>query len=192
MIAVLDYGAGNLFSVCQALERLGAAPVATADLEKVRQAEKVIFPGVGQAATAMAQMQASGLDRLLPTLEQPVVGICLGMQLMCRHSEEGDVEGLGIFPETVRAFPKQENVPHMGWNDLVEMKGGLFAGLEPRSDFYFVHSYYATLGPSSVGSCEYIFPFSAALQRDNFYGVQFHPEKSGAVGAQLLKNFLEL
>jgi glutamine amidotransferase len=192
MIAIIDYGAGNIRSVTNALHRLGADPVLTADPSVLEQADKVIFPGVGEAVNAMQAVRAAGLEAVIPGLRQPVLGVCLGLQLMCRHSEEGDTPGLGIFAAQVKRFPAKGKIPHMGWNSLQNLQGALFAGLREGSDVYFVHSYYAELSAETVATTDYLLPFSAALSRDNFYAVQFHPEKSGPVGAAILKNFLEL
>jgi glutamine amidotransferase len=193
MIAVVKYNAGNIRSVINALHRLGADATVTDDPTLLREAEKVIFPGVGEASSAMRYLRERGLDEVLKNLNQPFLGICLGLQLMCKHSEEGDTECLGIFSEKVKRFPSSnEKVPHMGWNNCNELKGPLFNGISSDDDFYFVHSYYAELGSQTTAQCDYILPFSAALQKDNFHAVQFHPEKSAEVGQQLIKNFLEL
>lgn len=201
MIALLDYGAGNIRSVQNALQRLGVSATLTHDPAVVRQADKVIFPGVGAAGPAMLQLRETGLDVLLPQLQQPVLGICLGMQLMCTHSEEGDVAGLGIFDAPVLRFPATGKVPHMGWNDCRDLRGPLFAGEAVVADveagetlgtYYFVHSYYVPVCADTSATCDYLLPFSAALQRDNFHAVQFHPEKSGPHGQALLHNFLSL
>ena len=234
MIAIVKYNAGNVQSVQFALRRLGVEAVWTDDPDTLRRADKVIFPGVGEAASAMQYLRAQGLDEVLRKLEQPVLGICLGMQLFCRHSEENDTDCLGIFDTTVRKFsyqlsvssyqstvssqqlselqtpnPEPPNlrtpnlqtpnpeprtptlkVPHMGWNALEGLHGPLFEGLDAQSFVYFVHSFYAELCPQTTAIAEYGLPFSAALQQDNFYGVQFHPEKSGATGSRILHNFL--
>ncbi len=192
MIAIVKYNAGNTLSVENAVKRLGYSCEVTDDPVKLNAADKVIFPGVGHAAPAMAYLKERGLDEVIKNLTQPVLGICLGMQLMCRFSEEGETEGLGIFDTDVLKFPPEDKVPHMGWNTVQHLDSTLFKGIVPDADFYFVHSYYAGLSDNSSGVCRYIQPFSAALQKDNYYAVQFHPEKSGPVGAQLLKNFLEL
>ena len=192
MIAVVKYNAGNTRSVLNALHRLGVEAVVTDDAEQLRQADKVIFPGVGEAATAMQHLREHGLDSVLRQLQQPFLGICLGLQLMCEHSEEGDVPCLGIFNHRVKRFPATGTVPHMGWNDLVSTDGPLFNGIAPSTDFYFVHSYYADIGLNSSAVCDYLLPFSAALQKDNFHAVQFHPEKSAESGQLLIKNFLDL
>lgn len=196
-IVIIKYNAGNIRSVDYALQRLGVNAVITADKEKIRAADKVIFPGVGEASTTMDYLQQNKLDMLIRELKQPVLGICLGMQLMCSHSEEGDVDCLGIFEEKVKLFkaePGFENitkVPHMGWNQLSCFKSVLFDGVEVGEYVYFVHSYYVAKGNDTAAVCDYIQPFSAALHKDNFYATQFHPEKSGTVGEKLLKNFIE-
>jgi len=192
MIAIVDYNAGNVRSVLNALHRMGAEAEVTADSAVLRKADRVIFPGVGNAKPAMQNLKEKGLDKVLLELTQPFLGICLGMQLMCSHSEEGDTACLDIFPERVKHFEADKRIPHMGWNELVEMKGQLFEGLDDRSNVYFVHSYFAEVGADTSAKSEYGIPFTAALQRDNYYGVQFHPEKSGEVGAQILSNFLKI
>ena len=192
MIAIIDYGAGNIRSVQNALSRLGKSSVLTSNPQEILAAEKVILPGVGEAKTAMNSLKDKGLVELIPQLTQPFLGICLGLQLMCRHSEEGQVDCLGIFDAKVVAFPKTKIVPHMGWNSFTEVKGELFNGLSAAEDQYFVHGYAATLCDSTTAICDYIFPFSAAMEKSNFYATQFHPEKSAEVGERLLKNFLEL
>lgn len=192
MIAMVDYGSGNVRSVENALERLGAEAHITADAEVIRAADKVIFPGVGAAGAAMEKLRSTGLDQVLPQLTQPFLGVCLGLQIMCTELEEDRTTGLGIFPEAVRRFPTDLKVPHMGWNSLQDLCSPIMAGLEPGSDVYFVHSYYAELSEATIARCRYGLDFSAAIERDNFYGVQFHPEKSAAVGAQVLANFLAM
>ncbi|MFT6997405.1 MAG: glutamine amidotransferase [Cryomorphaceae bacterium] len=192
MIAIVDYNAGNVRSVLNALHRLGAEAEVTSDPNLLKQADRVIFPGVGNAKPAMQKLREKGLDKILLELTQPFLGICLGMQLMCSHSEEGDTDCLGIFPEKVKRFEADKRVPHMGWNELTEMKASLFEGLPDRADVYFVHSYFVELGSDTSAKSEYGHPFTAALQRDNFYGVQFHPEKSGETGAKILSNFLKI
>lgn len=192
MIAIVDYNAGNVRSVLNALHRLGAEAEVSSDPELLKKADRVIFPGVGNAKPAMQNLRERGLDKILLELYQPFLGICLGMQLMCSHSEEGDTDCLGIFPERVRHFEADKLVPHMGWNELVGMRGPLFEGLPHRADVYFVHSYFVELGADTSAKSEYGHKFTAALQRDNFYGVQFHPEKSGDAGAQILSNFLKI
>ncbi len=194
-VAIIKYNAGNVLSVENALLRLGITPVVTDDKELLLSADKVIFPGVGEASTTMTYLRQHGLDRLIVQLKQPVLGICIGMQLMCRHSEEGDVDCLGIFDTRVKRFqPLQANdkIPQMGWNTLTQMQGPLFKDIAPESYVYYVHSYYAELCAQTIAQSEYLLPYSAALQRDNFYALQFHPEKSSAVGAKILDNFLQL
>jgi glutamine amidotransferase len=188
-IVIIDYGAGNLFSVKAAFERLGVNPVCSNDKKVIENADLVIFPGVGHAKTAMEQLKASGLITLIKGLKQPVLGVCLGMQLMCTHTEEGDVEGLGIFDVPVKLFKDVPKIPHMGWNNLLESKGFL---KDISQDVYFVHSYYVPLNKYTIATCHYGADFSAALKKDNFYACQFHPEKSGEIGQQILKRFLEL
>lgn len=194
-VAIVKYNAGNVCSVDYALRRLGVEACLTADAEELRKADKVIFPGVGEAGTTMAYLRASGLDGVIRSLRQPVLGICLGMQLMCSHSEEGNAQGLGIFDVDVRRFqPRQheDKIPHMGWNTLSDLKGSLFEGLGEEEYVYFVHSYFVPVCEGTAAVTHYIHPFSAALQKDNFYATQFHPEKSGRVGEQILRNFLAL
>ena len=194
-IAIIKYNAGNIRSVDYALRRLGVEPVITADEETLRRADRVIFPGVGEAATTMEFLRTSGLDRLILSLRQPVLGICLGMQLMCRHSEEGDADGLGIFDAEVRRFVStrhEDKVPHMGWNTIGRTCSPLFRGFEKDEYVYFVHGYYVPLHPCTAAVTDYIHPFSAALHKDNFHATQFHPEKSGSVGERILHNFLTL
>lgn len=192
MIAILKYNAGNVQSVENAIQRLGYDTVVTDDVEVLKSADKVIFPGVGEASSAMVYLVDRGLDEVIRNLTQPVLGICLGMQLLCSSSEEGNVQGIGIFGNEVKLFPAYDIVPHMGWNDFILLEGDLFKGIEESDNFYYVHSYYASLNENTIATNNYILPFSAALQKDNFYAVQFHPEKSGKVGELLLKNFLEL
>lgn len=192
-LAILQYNAGNIRSVSFALERLGVQPILSDDPEVLRSADKVIFPGVGEASSAMAYLRARQLDSLIRALRQPLLGICLGLQLMCRHSEENDTECIGIFPAQVRRFPDAGlKVPHMGWNTLEDCRGPLLEGLGEHPWAYFVHSYYADLIPETQASTRYGLPFSAVLQRDNFYATQFHPEKSGEIGAKILENFLRI
>ena len=195
MIAVVKYNAGNIRSVLNALNRLGVEPVLTDDAKALRNAERVLFPGQGEAATAMAYLRERGLDRVICSLRQPVLGICIGQQLMCSHSEEGNTDCLGIFPmEVVRFQPQrhEDKVPQMGWNSIHNLKTRLFDGVDEGSFIYNVHSFYVPESPYTIASCEYILPYSAALNKDNFYSTQFHPEKSGSVGEQILKNFLKL
>ncbi|MEQ8627898.1 imidazole glycerol phosphate synthase subunit HisH [Ekhidna sp.] len=192
MIAIVKYNAGNIRSVKNALDRIGLESVITDDPEILSSAEKVIFPGVGEAGTAMNYLRERGLDEVIISLKQPFLGICLGMQLMCSHSEEKDTKCLGIFKEKVCKFPPKGIVPHMGWNDFIKAEGPLFEGIAETENMYFVHSYYAELGEDTVGVTDYLIPFTSALQKDNFYGVQFHPEKSAGVGQKLLENFLKI
>ena len=195
MIAIIDYNAGNIRSVENALGRLGCEYVLTADPAVICAADKVILPGVGNAAAAVAELQARGLVPVIRSLRRPVLGICVGLQLLCRDSEEGPCEGLGLFDAHVRRFPEAPDakVPHMGWNAIGNLDSKLFAGLHGGDYVYFVHSYYPTLGPDTIATCRHGDTlFSAALKYENFYGTQFHPEKSGAVGAQILRNFLSL
>ena len=194
MVAVIDYDTGNLRSVCNALERLGASYEVTADHSRILAASHVLMPGVGEASSAMGKLRERGLDTLIPQLTQPVLGICIGMQLMCLGSEEGDAQCLGIFSTQVRrlaAVPEQGiKVPHMGWNSLADLRTPLFDGIAPGAFVYFVHSYAADPCDATIALCNNGADFSAALHRDNFYGVQFHPEKSGDVGARIIDNFL--
>lgn len=192
MIAILKYNAGNVTSVENAVARLGYDSVVTNDPAELRNAEKVIFPGVGEASSAMKYLESRGLDELIKNLKQPVLGICLGLQLMCSQSEEGNSKCLGIFENNVKLFTGNELVPQMGWNELRDMKSELFNDVNSGSDLYFVHSYYAGLSDQTIAVCDYILPFSAALKKDNFYATQFHPEKSAEIGERILKNFLEL
>ena len=191
-ISIIDYGAGNVKSVQFALERLGYTGKLTTDAHEILQADKVIFPGVGEASSAMKALQQYGLDSLIPTLRQPVLGICLGLQLLCARSEEGDTDCLGVFPAESLKFPAHLKVPHVGWNTLSDLKSPLFNKVEPESYAYFVHSYYVPLSPFTIAQSHYNFPFSAALAKDNFFACQFHPEKSSKTGEQILKNFLSL
>jgi glutamine amidotransferase len=191
-IAVVKYNAGNIHSVRLALRRLGIEPLITDDAGELKRADKVIFPGVGEARSAMAYLRQHGLDTVLTGLRQPVLGICLGLQLMCRHSEENDTQALGIFAEQVLRFPPREKVPHMGWNSITNLRGPLFDQIADGSYVYFVHSYFADTGKDTTAQTDYIIPFSSALCRDNFFAVQFHPEKSGETGAQILRNFISL
>lgn len=191
-IAIVKYNAGNVQSVEFALNRLGISPAITDDPDALRSADKVIFPGVGEASSAMSYLKARGLDKVLVSLKQPFLGICLGMQLMCRFSEENDTECLGIFEKNVKKFPPTDKVPHMGWNTIKNFNSELLNGINEYSYVYFVHSFYAETGSETSCVSDYIMPFSAGLQKDNFYGFQFHPEKSSTVGAQILKNFIEL
>ena len=194
-VAVVKYNAGNIRSVDYALKCLGVEAVITADEAVLRAADKVIFPGVGEAETTMSFLRAVGMDKLIKELRQPVLGICLGMQLMCRHSEEGDVDCLGIFDTDVKRFISQrheDKVPHMGWNTITRTNSGLFKGFTKEEFVYFVHSFYVPVNDCTAAVTDYIHPFSAALHKDNYYATQFHPEKSGSVGERILRNFLEL
>ncbi|ROI05760.1 imidazole glycerol phosphate synthase subunit HisH [Chryseobacterium sp. G0240] len=192
MIAIIKYNGGNVNSVQNALDRLNVSSVITDDPEIIINADKVIFPGVGEASSTMKLLQEKGLDILIPKLKQPVLGICLGMQLMCGKNEEGNTQGMGIFDISVKKFPARDLVPHMGWNTVSDQRSPLFSEIEPEGTMYFVHSYYCELSDHTTSVCDYILPFSASLQRDNFYAVQFHPEKSGKTGKQILNNFIQL
>lgn len=194
-LVIIKYNAGNIQSVLYALERIGVEAVVTDDVEQIQSADKIIFPGVGEASTAMDYLKQRGLDIVIKNLKQPVLGICLGMQLMCRYSEENNTACLGIFDEQVRKFEPQDaslKVPQIGWNNIHHLQSALFKGLKEDEYCYFVHGYYAALGEHTIATTNYVQPYSAALQKDNFYGVQFHPEKSAAVGEQILRNFIEL
>lgn len=194
-IAIIKYNAGNIRSVLYALERIGHSALVTDDADEIRKAEKVIFPGVGEASTAMNYLKARGLDKLILSLTQPVLGICLGMQLMCRYSEENDTVCLGIFGEEVKKFNTDGlklKVPQIGWNNIYDLKSDLFRNVKEESFCYFVHGYYAAKGEHTIAKTNYVQPYSSGLQKNNFYGVQFHPEKSAAAGEQILKNFIEL
>jgi glutamine amidotransferase len=192
MIAIIKYNGGNVNSVQNALDRLQTESVITDDFEIVQKADKVIFPGVGEASSTMKNLKEKGFNDLIPTLTQPVLGICLGMQLMCRNNEEGNTTGMGIFDINIKKFPPENLVPHMGWNTISGFKSSVFSGVEEKSDVYFVHSFYCELSEYTTSVCDYILPFSASLQKDNFFAMQFHPEKSGRIGNELLKNFLKL
>ena len=197
MIAIIKYNAGNVQSVQYALRRLNVESVVSDDADIIRNAERVIFPGVGHAAPTMQYLKERKLDKLIVSLTQPTLGICLGLQLMCKHSEEGDTTCLGIFDEQVKLFappPLKGNfkVPQIGWNSIYDFHSELFEGLRQNDFVYAVHSYYAALGNETVATTNYIQPYSAALQKDNFYAVQFHPEKSGVVGETILRNFITL
>ena len=197
-IVIIKYNAGNIQSVEFALQRLGIKPEITADKDKILAADKVIFPGVGEASNTMKYLREHKLDQLIISLKQPVLGICLGLQLMCKHSEENDTECLGIFDEEVKRFqvkPGEESalkVPQMGWNTIASLKSNIFDASLENQYVYFVHSYYAAIGSHTAAITQYIQPFSAALHKDNFYATQFHPEQSGTIGAKILKNFIEL
>lgn len=191
-IVIIDYEAGNVQSVKYALERLAVSAEISNCETSIRKADKVIFPGVGEASWAMQKLKETGLDKLIPTLKQPVLGICLGMQLMCASSEEGNTRGLGIFPVETLKFPAEDKVPHMGWNQLKQLNGELFSDIKNESFVYFVHSYYVPVNKFTSSKTNYIRPFSASLQKDNFYACQFHPEKSGDIGQEILSNFINL
>lgn len=194
-VVIIKYNAGNICSVDYALKRLGIDAEISADPAVIRSADKVIFPGVGEAETTMEHLKATGLDKLIKELKLPVLGICLGMQLMCSHSEEGDADCLGIFDADVKRFiPErhEDKVPHMGWNTIAQTNSALFDGFDKDEYVYFVHSYYVPVNEHTAAVTDYIHPFSAALHKDNFYATQFHPEKSGSVGERILKNFLAL
>ncbi len=193
-VAVVKYNAGNIYSVLSALKRLGVEPLLTDDATELRQADRVIFPGQGEARGAMEYLRARGLDQVIRSLRQPVLGICIGQQLMCRHSEEGDTDCLGIFDVDVKRFQPvrhEDKVPCMGWNALHDLKSPLFEGLASPY-VYFVHSYYVPLCPETIAVADYVQPYSAALNKDNFFACQFHPEKSGSVGERIIRNFLEV
>jgi glutamine amidotransferase len=191
-IAIIKYNAGNIHSVRLALQREGIEPMVTDDADQIRNADKVIFPGVGEASTAMDYIKEKKLDKIITNLSQPFLGICLGLQLMCSYSEENDTPCLGVFDNQVKKFPPKDKVPHMGWNTISNLSNGLFKGIENGSYVYFVHSFYAEKNDDMIAQTEYILPYASALQKDNYYAVQFHPEKSGKVGAQILRNFLNL
>ncbi len=191
-IAIIDYGAGNIRSIRFALQRLGTDAVVTSNVQEITTADKVIFPGVGEAGSAMQKLRESGLDTLIPTLKQPVLGICLGMQLLCKNTEEGNTTGLGIFDVDVLRFSPQLKVPHMGWNTIYDLKSPLFEGVQEEEFMYLVHSFYAPNCKEAIALTDYGVTYASALQKDNFYGVQFHPEKSSTAGEKILSNFLNL
>jgi imidazole glycerol-phosphate synthase subunit HisH len=192
MIVIIKYNAGNITSVKNAVERLGFTCEVSDNFEKIRNADKVIFPGVGEAKSAMKYLKERDLDKLIKSLKQPVLGICLGQQLMCKFSEEGNTDCMGIFDVNVNKFPNTDIVPHMGWNNLKGLKTSIFDDVSEEDNFYFVHSYYAELSNETIAKCDYILPFSAAMNKDNFYATQFHPEKSASIGEKVLLNFLKL
>jgi imidazole glycerol-phosphate synthase subunit HisH len=201
-LVIIKYNAGNIQSVLYALERIGTSATVTDDPSAIRSADKVIFPGVGEASTAMDYLRSRGLDQVITSLTQPVLGICLGMQLMCSYSEENDTPCLGIFPERVRKFMPGVapgagigsvlKVPQIGWNNIYDLKTPLFGGVNEGSYCYFVHGYYASLGEHTIAKTDYVQPYSSALHKGNFYGAQFHPEKSAGTGEQIIKNFLNI
>ncbi|WP_044397761.1 imidazole glycerol phosphate synthase subunit HisH [Lacinutrix sp. Hel_I_90] len=191
-LVIIDYGAGNIKSIQFAFKRLGIDAVLSNSPEEIMAADRIIFPGVGEASNAMQMLKNSGLDALIPNLKQPVLGICLGMQLMCNHSEEGNTKGLGIFDVDIKRFSNVVKVPQMGWNTISNLKSELFRGIEDGAFMYLVHSFYAEQCKEEIATTHYEFDYASALQKDNFYGVQFHPEKSSIAGAQILKNFLML
>lgn len=191
-LVIIDYGAGNIKSIQFAFKRLGVDAVLTNDVEQIKNADKVIFPGVGEASSAMKMLKESGLDKVIPTLKQPVLGICLGMQLMCNSSEEGHTKGLGIFNVDIKRFTNDVKVPQMGWNTIRDLKSDLFKGLKENEFMYLVHSFYAEDCKEAIATTQYGISYATALQKDNFYGTQFHPEKSGVEGERILKNFLNL
>ncbi len=196
-VVIIKYNAGNIRSVSYALKRLGIEPEITADVAKIQAADRVIFPGVGEASTTMAYLKKEGLDEVIKNLKQPVLGICLGLQLMCKHSEESDTECLGIFDTNVRRFVPpagkefELKVPHMGWNVISDLKTGLFDASLEKQYVYFVHSFYAEMCNETIATSNYILPYSAALHKNNFYATQFHPEKSGDMGSRILENFIK-
>jgi glutamine amidotransferase len=191
-IVIIDYGAGNIQSMQFALQRLGYTAILSSDKNIIKEADKVIFPGVGEASSAMKKLKESGLDILIPALKQPVLGICLGMQLMCRYSEEGDTLGLGIFDVDVVKFTNKVKVPQIGWNQITDLKTQLFKDVAEKEYIYLVHSYYAPLSEETIAISEYELLYSSAMCKDNFWGVQFHPEKSSEVGERILKNFVTI
>jgi glutamine amidotransferase len=200
VLTIIKYNAGNIQSVLYALERIGVSAIVTDDHEEIEKADKVIFPGVGEASSAMKYLRERKLDELIKNLTQPVLGICLGMQLMCKYSEENDTECLGVFNEEVKRFDGQlstvnsqlQKIPQIGWNNIYDLKSELFKGVNEKSYCYFVHGYAATLGEYTIATTDYIQPYSSGLKKNNFYGVQFHPEKSAVVGESIIKNFIRL
>ncbi len=194
-IVVVKYNAGNIYSVIHALNRLGVSPLLTDDARLIEKADKVIFPGQGEASNAMSYLIERGLDKVIKNLTQPVLGICIGQQLLCRYSEEGDTSCLGVFDTEVKRFAptlKGQKVPHMGWNQIRDLSSPLLKGIEENAFVYFVHSYYVPVSADTIATTDYIAPFSAAVHKDNFFATQFHPEKSGDVGEIILRNFLQL
>ncbi len=191
-IVIINYGAGNIQSIKFAMQRLGYKAVLSDDANEIKKADKIIFPGVGEASSAMKKLKSTGLGKVIPTLTQPVLGICLGMQLMCNYCEEGKTEGLGIFDVDVVKFSDNAKVPQIGWNQIENLKSDLFKGIKEKEYMYLVHSFYVPLNKETIATTEYGVKYASAIQKNNFYGVQFHPEKSSTAGAQILQNFLEL
>ena len=191
-LVIIDYGAGNIKSIQFAFKRLGVDAILSNNIDEIRAADKIIFPGVGEAGSAMKMLEESGLDKVIPTLKQPVLGICLGMQLMCNYSAEGNTKGLGIFNVDVKKFTNAVKVPQMGWNVVYNLKSDLFTGIKEKEFMYLVHSFYAESCDECIATTDYEIEYTSALQKNNFYGVQFHPEKSGVEGARLLQNFLNI
>lgn len=191
-VVLIDYGAGNIKSIQFAFKRLGIDAILSNDISEITNADKIIFPGVGEASSAMRMLDESGLDKIIPSLKQPVLGICLGMQLMCNYSAEGNTRGLGIFNVDVKKFSNTVKVPQMGWNVVYDLKSDLFKGIKEKEFMYLVHSFYAESCEEAIATTDYEIEYASALQKDNFYGVQFHPEKSGIEGSKILENFLNL
>ena len=191
-LVILDYGVGNIKSIQFAFNRLGVSAVLSNDVEEIKTADKIIFPGVGEASSAMNKLRSVGLVEVIKQLKQPVLGICLGMQLMCANTEEGQTKGLGIFNVAVKRFSTSVKVPQMGWNTIANLKSKLFEGISNKEHMYLVHSYYVEENENAIATTEYEFIYASAIQKDNFYGVQFHPEKSGKSGERILQNFLNL
>jgi len=194
-VAIVKYNAGNIYSVVHALKRIGIEPILTDDAELLRKADRVVFPGQGEAGSTMSYIRAHGLDKVICSLQQPVLGICIGQQLMCRHSEEGDTECLGIFDVDVKRFKPvshEDKVPQMGWNTIYDAKSELFKGFDKPEFVYFVHSFYVPKNEHMIATTDYVQPYCSAMHKDNFYSTQFHPEKSGSVGEKILKNFIEI
>jgi glutamine amidotransferase len=191
-LVIIDYGAGNIKSIQFAFKRLGIDAILSNDISEITNADKIIFPGVGEASSAMRMLDESGLDKIIPSLKQPVLGICLGMQLMCNYSAEGNTRGLGIFNVDVKKFSNTVKVPQMGWNVVYDLKSDLFKGIKEKEFMYLVHSFYAESCEEAIATTDYEIEYASALQKNNFYGVQFHPEKSGIEGSKILENFLNL